>query len=81
MKIRFDHPASARLSFQPGDELSVRALTPEMEALLNGARLDGVKVARLVDDDEGETATVSPRGETTTTGRGRRDQRTAHVSE
>lgn len=91
MRIRFDHVAAARLTFQPGDELIVRTLTPELEALLANARIDGQFVARIVrgkddktDDtsDDGETATVQAVGETaTTSGRGNRgNQRTAPVS-
>lgn len=92
MRIRFDHAAAARLNFQPGDELIVRKLTPELEALLANARLDGQFVARIVrgkddksqdeDDEESETATAKAAGETaTTSGRvNRGSQRTAPVS-
>lgn len=81
VRIRFDHPSAARLEFQPGDELVVRTLTPELESLLNNTRLDGKAVARIVrgKDDDSETATVEAAGETaTTSGRGNRgSQRSA----
>lgn len=48
MRIRFDHPAIARIDFQPGDELVVSAVTPSVEALLSGSRSDGEKVAHVV---------------------------------
>jgi hypothetical protein len=80
MKIVFDHPATARMSFQAGDELTVQALTPELHTLLSSTRLDGEKVAHVITDDEGEVATAPAVGETATTGRGRRDQRAAAVS-
>ncbi len=52
MKIRFTHVATARLVFQPGDEITVARTSPEIEALLGAERVDGVKVARLVVEDE-----------------------------
>jgi hypothetical protein len=87
MRIRFDHPAAARLTFQPGDELVVRKLTPELEAILANANVAGQFVARIVrgkddKDEDSDTATVDAAGETATTnGRGTRgSQRTAPVS-
>lgn len=77
MKIRFDHPTALRINFRPGDELTVSVLPPELEGVLNGTRLDGEKVAHIVDDDEDETAVVTPEGETATTGRGRRREQRA----
>lgn len=74
MKIRIVNPTTARLNLEPGDELHVSRLTPELETILNATRLDGQKVARIVrdDDDEDEMAVV---------GRGRRHaQRSATVS-
>lgn len=81
-RIRFDHPATVRLSFAPGDELIIAKETPEVHALLTSSRLDGAKVARIVrDDDEEETADASVPGdlEQATTGRGRRGSRSAPV--
>lgn len=69
MRIRFDHAATARLTFQPGDEIAVAVLTPELETLLTAERVDGVKVAHLTEDDEiatvdhaSEEAAVTRRG-------------------
>lgn len=58
MRIRFDHPASARMSFRPGDELTVSVMTPEIDTFLNQARADGLKVARVVSEDDEEVADV-----------------------
>lgn len=73
MKIRFDHPASLRLSFAPGDEIHAAAISPEIESLLRSDRVDGQKVAHLVreerseevadlDHSDEELATVGVRG-------------------
>lgn len=75
VKIRFDHPASARMNFQPGDEVTVSKLTPEISVLLESPRLDGAKVARLVDDGDEELAVVTRQVETATIARGQRGQR------
>lgn len=48
MKIRFLHPADARLSFAPGDEIAVTALTPEIKRLLSARRIDNQKVCEVV---------------------------------
>lgn len=78
MKIVIDQPCFVRANLQPGDEISVSVLTPELETLLRGERLDGKKVAHLVDDgDESETATIPHTGETATTNRGRTRERSA----
>lgn len=58
MKIRFDHPATARLDFKPGDEIAVRAITPELEALLRATRIDGAAVAHIVEDDPDEVTAI-----------------------
>lgn len=71
MKIRFVHPASVRLTFAPGDEVVV-APSAEVTALLASSRLDGERVAVVVEDESDvEFATV---------GRGRARQRSAAVS-
>lgn len=54
MRIRFRHPSTARLSFQPGDEIEVSSLTPELQALLSATRVDGVRVAEVVRDLDDE---------------------------
>lgn len=70
MKIRFIHPASTRLTFKPGDEITVSESSPEVVALLASSRVDGQRVAQLVEDEE--------KLEYATTGRGR--QRSPAVS-
>jgi hypothetical protein len=50
MRIRFTCPAVLRREFQPGEEIVVRDVTPEITALLTGTRLDGQTVAQIVSD-------------------------------
>lgn len=75
MRIRFDHHATARLNFAPGDEVSMRTMSPELQAVLDSARIDGVKVAHLVDDGDEELAVMTRQVETATIARGQRGQR------
>lgn len=75
-KIRFTQPASLRLTFQPGDEIAVAELTPELRSLLMNSRVDGQRVAVLVSQDE--TASIDARTlETAATRTGRASGRTA----
>jgi hypothetical protein len=71
MKIRIDLPCLLRANLQPGDELTVSAITPELRTLLDSARLDGRRFAHIVEDESDEYAVVASSGETTTTGRRR----------
>jgi hypothetical protein len=81
MKIRFLHPSTVRMDFRPGDEVIVRRITPEVQAVLDGSRLDGEKVAVIVDGDDEEIADLPSDAERAVTGRGRgRGQRPAPVS-
>lgn len=80
MRIRFVQPATARISFQPGDEIVVAKATPELEILLGAVRIDGAKVAEIADDEE-VAVVSSSRDEAAVVGRGRRHaQRPASVS-
>jgi len=60
--IRIEAPCSAHLSFQPGDEIRVAALTPELQALVTSTRGDGARVAKLLSPrgKDLETRHVSP---------------------
>jgi len=83
MRIKIVNPAAVRLELQPGDEIIVSKSSPVLDNLIASRRADGEAFAHLVHDDdpdEGETATVSAKGETATTGRARREQRTAAIS-
>jgi hypothetical protein len=83
MKIRFDHPCSVRLDLLPGDEVTLRVVPPALEAMLIGTRMDGTKVARVVDAIDGgeEVADATGDTETAVTGSRRRHaQRPAPVS-
>lgn len=52
-KIRIAHPTTlAGLSLEPGDEIHVAKLSPELKSLVTATRLDGVTVAHLVGDDD-----------------------------
>lgn len=48
MKIRFRQSITARVTFRAGDELSVGTITPDLQRLLNAARLDGSAVCEVV---------------------------------
>lgn len=50
IRVRFTAPATTHLNFQPGDEIHVAALTPELERLVTAQRLDGKHVAQIVRD-------------------------------
>lgn len=50
MRIRFIHPATARLAFQPGDTIIVDRVTPELQALLDSKRIDNQPVCVLAHD-------------------------------
>lgn len=39
---------TAKLNLQPGDEILVKSVTPELETLLNARRLDGDPIAEIV---------------------------------
>lgn len=86
MKIRFDHPASVRLSFAPGDEIQVSSASPEIVSLLRSERIDGQKVAHVVrehGEQSEEVADVDHSDEELATvgaSRGKRGQRSAPVS-
>lgn len=92
MKIRFEHVASLRLTFKPGDTIEARESSDELERLLACTRVDGQKVARLVEDDEIEVVldaqglgeevadALAPALEYATTRRGRGGKRSAAVS-
>lgn len=66
MKIRFNYEATLHLTVAPGDVLVVGVSSPEVERLLTASRLDGTKLAQVVEEDEDadldrsdmETATV-----------------------
>lgn len=60
MKIRFDNPATVRMEFQPGDEITVAVVPPALAMALASARIDGEKVARIVDDDDESIETAEP---------------------
>jgi hypothetical protein len=87
--IKFDKPAAARLTFEPGDEVRVKSLTPELQALVREPRLDGHTVAHIVKpaeataDKADEITEVPPVGEETavTQGRSRGSARRTAVSE
>jgi hypothetical protein len=80
-KIRIQQPTTVRLDLAPGDEITVKAMTPQLEQLLASRRLDNELVAKLVDGEERadldrsglETGTVAA-------GAGRRGQGRAPVS-
>jgi hypothetical protein len=81
VKIRFNHPATVRIDFRPGDEVIVQAMTPALEALARSPRLDGALVAQVISgDDQEELAVMGATGETAITGRGRRGSRADAVS-
>lgn len=75
VRIIFDAVARAAITFQPGDELVVSKMTPELESLINSGRIDGSKVARLsrtsasreqaVLSTDGQEARTTRRGTTT----------------
>jgi hypothetical protein len=77
--IKFDKPAAARLTFEPGDEVRVKSLTPELQALVREPRLDGCTVAHIVKPAEAkatepateEITEVPPVGEETAVTQGR----------
>jgi hypothetical protein len=48
MIIRFRYGATARINFQPGDEIHVAALTAELQTILASKRLDGQAVCEVV---------------------------------
>lgn len=75
MRIRFLEPTFLRLEAKRGDELVVAVMTPEVEALLLSARLDGRRVAEVIDEDEEFAVTPSANSETAVVGRGRRHAR------
>ena len=79
MKIRIDRSTAVRLDLQPGDELSLQAMSPQVEALLVG-NLSGGPVAHLVRDGdvEEELAVVGAAPERAVTGR-RGGERSAAV--
>lgn len=85
MKIRFTNPTTVRMTFQAGDEITVRRVTPELQAVLDSTRLDGQTVAQIVAGADDEEITDVPRGdvEHAVTGKGRRGggQRSTPVSE
>lgn len=46
--IRIEAPCSARLQLQPGDEIKVADITPELLTLVTNTRVDGSRVAKVV---------------------------------
>jgi hypothetical protein len=48
MIIRFRQGATARVNFQPGDEIHVSGLTAELQTMLSAKRLDGQPVCEVV---------------------------------
>jgi len=46
--IRIEAPCAARLQFQPGDEIRVAEMTPELLTLVSNTRIDGARVAKVV---------------------------------
>lgn len=62
IKIRITAPCTtAQLSLEPGDELHVGKITPQIETLLNARRIDDEPVARIVKGQSTETATARNR--------------------
>ena len=70
-RIRFSAPAVAHISFEPGDEIVVQRMTPEVQNLVAQARLDGSFVADVVHEDEREVAAVQAAPEVATLRSGR----------
>lgn len=82
MRIRILQPTElARLELQPGDEIVLSRRQPATDALLHSRRLDGERLAEIVDGEEdGEITTVEAVGETATKPRGNRgSQRSAPI--
>ena len=69
VRIRITAPCTtAQLSLEPGDEILVAKITPEIERLLNARRIDNEPVAELVRGDErSEKAITRPRKQEVTT--------------
>ncbi len=80
-KIKILQTCVSRMPFKPGDELHVQEISPELQALIDGTRLDGEKVAVVMSDRQAdeEIADRPNDTETAVTGRGRRGQRTEDV--
>lgn len=79
MKICFDHAATVQLDVQAGDVLLTSRMTPKLRQVLDAVRIDNVKIAHLVEDDEIADARDTG-AEQAVTGRGRRGPRAPHVS-
>lgn len=72
MRIRIDRPLAVRLNLQPGDEVTIQTMTPELQSMLDSKGFDGNKFAHVVSDDGGdETAVIPASGETRGTRRDR----------
>lgn len=69
VRIRITSPCTtAKLNLQPGDEIVVTRMTPELQALLNARRIDDQPVAELVRGGaKSQTATSPNRTPETTT--------------
>lgn len=81
MKIRFDHPATVRVEFQAGDELSVAVPSTAVLAAISSTRLDGAKVAHVVPDSDEDAARDTSGDERAVIGRRRaRSERPEAVS-
>lgn len=71
MRIRIKAPVSIVFEAQAGDEIVVQHLPANLERLLASTRLDGEKVAELVEDEDRQFADAVPAAgkETATTHR------------
>ena len=54
MKIKFLNPANAHIQFDAGDEIHVSRLSPAIESLLASVRIDGQRVAQIIEDPESD---------------------------
>lgn len=62
MIVRITEVTTIRLlTLQPGDEIHVQTMPPTLQTLVDSARIDGVKVARIVGDED-EYAITRGRG-------------------
>lgn len=68
IRIRIIEPCTtAKLNLAPGDEIHVTKMTPELQALVDGRRIDESAVAEIVRGTQRETATTRARTNETAT--------------
>lgn len=59
MRIRITAPCTTpKLTLEKGDVLEVKTITPSLQKLLDGRRIDGTPVAEVVRGHQRETATT-----------------------